>query len=501
MNEKSGPPTLRPEADEHELSGLTMILPLRTWLLFSHMAVLTLPLLAMLSTGALAYDLSMQTKSELINQGAIVRLLVQSEMEHARADDPEAEIRDIAWRLSPALHQARRQTLAAYRVLDTHGVVVASSGEGLGRDLSDDPEVQDALAGMASTEVRPREVGSERQPLSSPSRRADVRVFQAMPLRYEGDVIGVVLLSRTPREEVQALYQMSPRLIWGALACVLLTMALSWRWSTLGSRSLIRLAEAARRVAAGDLEQVERLDDIHGSHVAEVGDVARAFATTGEQLRERLSYISEFAGNVSHEFKTPIATLRGTIELLGDDDDMPPEQRARFLANANTELLRLERLVTGLLRLARAEELTVRDGVALDELVESVAERFPMLSVEGSAGEVFGSAEQLESCIANLVENALTHGGEDVNVIVRCWALGERTGVEVEDDGDGISPANQQRIFERFFTTGRKDGGTGLGLALVDAICRAHGGSISVQSRPGRTLFRVSLPRRPLERT
>ncbi len=319
-----------------------------------------------------------------------------------------------------------------------------------------------------------------------------------MPVRYEGELVGVVLLSRTPREEIQALYQMSPRLIWGALACVLLTMALSWRWATLGSRSLKRLADAAQRVAEGDLDQVSRLDDIHGSHVAEVGEVARAFATTGEQLRARLRYISEFAGNVSHEFKTPIATLRGTIELLGDDEDMPPEQRARFLENANAELVRLERLVTGLLRLARAEELAVRDPVTLDDLIEAVAERFPSARIEGSAGEVLGSGEQLESAIANLVENALQHGGEDVQVVIRGWAMGERTGVEVEDDGAGISPANQKHIFERFFTTGRNTGGTGLGLALVQAICRTHGGKVSVQSRPGRTKFRISLPRRPL---
>ena len=500
MNRRSEPPTLRPSEPEgtHELSGLKMTLPLRTWLLFSHMAVLTLPLLAVLSTGALAYDLSMQTKGELINQGALVALLVQVELEHARAEDPEATVHDVAWRLAPTLHQARRQTLAAFRVIDTNGVVVATSGEGLGRDLSEDPEVAAALAGKPSTEVRPREEGSVRQPLSSPSRRADVRVFQAMPVRYEGELVGVVLLSRTPREEFQALYQMSPRLIWGALACVLLTMALSWRWATLGSRSLRRLAEAAQRVSEGDLQHIDQIDDFHGSHVAEVGEVARAFATTGEQLRERLSYISEFAGNVSHEFKTPIATLRGTIELLGDDEDMPPEQRARFLANANAELDRLERLVTGLLRLARAEELAVRDPVLLDDVIEGVAERFPGVVVEGSAGEVLGSAEQLESCVANLVENALQHGGEAPHVVLRGWALGERTGVEVEDDGPGISPANQKRIFERFFTTGRKTGGTGLGLALVQAICRAHGGQVSVQSRSGRTTFRISLPRRPL---
>lgn len=480
----------------HELSGLTMILPLRTWLLLSHMAVLTMPLFAVLATGALAYDLNMQTKGELINQGSLVRLLVLSELEHAREEDPEADVRDIAWRLAPLLHQARRETLAALRVTDTHGMVVATSGEGLGRDLSGQSEVAEALTGLPGTEVRPRDV-NRNSPLSGPSRRAPVRVFQSMPVVYDGELVAVVLLSRTPREEVQALYQMSPRLVWGGIACVLLTMALSWRWATLGSRSLKRLAEAAARVSEGDLQQVENLEHIHGSHVAEVGDVARSFASTGQQLRERLSYISEFAGNVSHEFKTPIATLRGTIELLSEDEDMPPAQRERFLANANAELERLERLVTGLLRLARAEEISVREDIDLHDISRALADRFPQVELDGHAGEVVGNREQVVSAIQNLVENALAHGGDDVQVVLRGWAMGAHTGVEVEDNGPGISDANQKRIFERFFTTGRKRGGTGLGLALVQTIARSHGGSVSVQSRPGRTVFRLSLPRRP----
>ena len=491
------PPSLTPqEQTPHELSGLRWILPLRTWLLFSHMAVLTLPLFAVLATGALAYDLNMQTKGELINQSALVRLLVLSELEHARDEDAEADVHDIAWRLAPLLHQARGETLAAFRVIDTNGVVVATSGEGLGRDLSGQSEVAEALEGLPGTEVRPREADRS-SPLSGPSRRAPVRVFQTMPVVYDGELVAVVLLSRTPREEVQALYQMSPRLVWGGIACVLLTMALSWRWATLGSRSLKMLAEAAARVSEGDLEQVQNIETIHGSHVAEVSEVARSFAVTGQQLRERLSYISEFAGNVSHEFKTPIATLRGTLELLQDDEDMPPEQRERFLANANTELERLERLVTGLLRLARAEESTAREDLDLDALIREVAARHPALEVVGDAGEIVGSRAQISSCLSNLVENAYAHGGDEVNVVVRGWALGERTGVEVEDDGPGISSANQKRIFERFFTTGRKQGGTGLGLALVQTIARSHGGGVEVQSRPGRTVFRLSFPRRP----
>ena len=102
------------------------------------------------------------------------------------------------------------------RLLDPRGVVIASSGAGLGENLSGDPEVAAALSGQTGAELRPRPPASRRQPLDSISRRARVRVFIAKPvLSPSGQVAGAVLLSRTPREELQALYQMAPRLLWG----------------------------------------------------------------------------------------------------------------------------------------------------------------------------------------------------------------------------------------------------------------------------------------------
>ena len=468
------------------------VLPLRTWLVFSHLAVLSFPILAVLATGALAYDLKMQTKGELINQGHLVALMVQSEIGHAQVVGAPTDMDSIGQGLTGILVQARRSTLASYRVIDAQGVVVASSGSQLGEDLSDLPEVEEALEGTYATIQRPREAIPD-APLSSPARRAKVRIFQSVPIYVQGELVGAVLLSRTPREEIQALYQMSPRLSIGALVALILTLAMSWRWATLGTRSLQRLAEAARDAAAGHEDAADRIEGVHDSHIAEVADVARSYATTTRQLQDRLGYIAEFAGSVSHEFKTPIATLRGTLELLQDDEDMPPEQRARFMANAEAELQRLERLVTGLLRLARAEEPAERSPVPLHELMLRAGKRYPELHVTGSPSVVSGNTEQLESVVHNLVENGLAHARQRVEL--RGFTRGTWTGFEVTDDGAGISAANQRRIFDRFFTTRRKTGGTGLGLALVRTIVSSHGGTVRVDSRPGRTVFTVELPR------
>jgi signal transduction histidine kinase len=106
-----------------------------------------------------------------------------------------------------------------------------------------------------------------------------------------------------------------------------------------------------------------------------------------------------------------------------------------------------------------------------------------------------GDRVQLEAIAENLMVNAARHGGPCVQV--RLWRVDAETGFEVEDDGPGISVANQARVFERFFTTRRGDGGTGLGLALVRAVARAHGGDVGLVSESGRTVFRVALPASP----
>lgn len=452
------------------------VLRLRTWLVLSYLVVFVLPVAALLCTGALASDLRMQTREDLEHQAALLALHIES----GPPDD-----------LRPFLRQAKALTLAGFRVVDTGGVVVASSGDTIGEDLSAEPEVAEALLGSTATAIRERE-GGRGQLMDSRSRHAGVRIFVAMPILREGAVTGAVVLSRTPREEVQTLWQMAPRLSVGVLAALASTVGLAFSAGRILSRSLEGLARASQGIASGSETALAELDPSGRSHVAEARALAAAMRRMSTRLRERLAYISEFAGNVSHEFKTPVSSLRGTVELLRDDDDMPPEQRARFLDNALADLDRLSRLVGGLLRLARAEEGGAREIVELDAVLQAVRARHEGLVVTGRAGAVEANREQIEVAIGNLVENAVRHG----TARAEAWVEGATTGVDIVDDGPGISPANLPRVFDRFFTTNRAAGGTGLGLALVRAICESHGGTITAESAPGRTCFRISLPRR-----
>ncbi len=464
--------------------GLSLLprLPLQLWLLASYFLVLSLPLVAVVGTGALAWDLVTQTQEDLEHQGALIAMVAAERMK----GKPDG--------MSELLAEAKAQTLTGIRIVNDRGIVVATSGETLGDDLSDDEEVRAALKGSRGLAIKPRDP----VPLSSRSsyttrdsktRHADVRVFVAVPVVKEGEVLGAVVLSRTPREEWQTFWQMAPRLSGGAVVALLSTIVLSLFAGWRASRSLKLLAAASERIAAGQLGTADTFSEAQASRIQETALLGAAMAQMASRLRARLAYISEFAGNVSHEFKTPVSSLRGTIELLRDDEQMPPEQRARFLNNALADLDRLSNLVGGLLRLARAEEGGPRETVDLDALIDELLRRHPGLAVSGAAGAVSGVREQLDTLVTNLVQNALRHGGP--NVRVERWRTDTQAGVTVEDDGPGIPAAHLPSLFERFYTTDRARGGTGLGLALVKAIAEAHDGGVSVDSEPGRTRFRA----------
>jgi signal transduction histidine kinase len=455
-----------------------LALHIQTALVGSHLLVLLLPVAVLLTTDALPHDLVTQRQKEIAREAALVALLVQGELH----DDGAGEVP------TSTLTAAQAVTNAGIRVLDMHGKVTATTGPRLGEDLSERPEVIDALHGKPAVTARregpPNATPKRPNPVAHPTR---TWAFAATPLVVDGKQVGVVLLARTTREVKDFFEDLSADLGPGASAAAIatLTLALFAGWRI--SRSLRALSAIADRVAEGR-GPGEELHAITDTRILEVRHLARAFEAMTARLQARLRYNREFASNVSHEFKTPLTTLRGTVDLLVEDDEMPPEQRALFLTNARTDLDRLHRLVGGLLELARAEEGTAHVTVNLDALLIQLAGRYPEVRFTGAAGVVRGDASQLELAIDNLVANALDHGGP--NVSVTAWREGERAGVDVTDDGPGISEANLPKVFERFFTTGRDRQGTGLGLAIVSAVAKAHGGDVTVESAPGRTWFR-----------
>ncbi|MBD0330139.1 MAG: HAMP domain-containing histidine kinase [Thermoleophilia bacterium] len=239
----------------------------------------------------------------------------------------------------------------------------------------------------------------------------------------------------------------------------------------------------------------------------------RELADRNERLLELDRLKAEFLSLVSHEFRTPLASMRGYVELLADEvDGLTPKQR-RFVEVLGRNVARLLRLVDDLLFVAQADAGRVElELVPLDlsRLVDEAAEAARPLAAEkdvelrtrGEPVLVEGDHGRLLQLVDNLVVNAVkfTPAGGTVDVGV---AAGEGRGIlTVRDTGIGIPPEDQERVFERFFRSrgaaSRALPGTGLGLTVVKTIADAHGAELSVESADGQgTVFRVVLPAQP----
>lgn len=455
---------------------MKIVLPLRSWLLLSHLAVLALPLLALVGTGTLARALQVQARTHLQHEATALARIAAPALAGGDVDALAL--------LGEAFAGIQADTGTRLVVADLEGRIrVASEPWQVGLLLED---LGLAIPPGAGVEVR------RCTPPALCDEAGRLEVVVSAPVQADEPVGNVVLAGR-PAGIAEALLAAPWRLAVAAGFALLVTIGLALASGHYGSRSLRALSRASRLLGEGAAGMDDGLDRPERSHLAEVAELARDLRGMSGRLRERLAYIQEFASNVAHEFRTPITTLRGTVELIRDDVDMPPEQRSRFLGNALADLERTERLVGGLLALARVEGDRGRRAADLDAMAENLRQTWPSLRVDGRVGEVVCHPEQVESALRNLVGNAYAHGGDGVTVTLHLERSGGFVVVDVVDDGPGITPANLPRVFDRFFTTGRARGCAGLGLALVRAIARAHGGDVVVESRPGRTRFRWTL--------
>jgi signal transduction histidine kinase len=430
---------------------------------------------------------------------------------HPRAPDaaepdvpPNRVAQQVGERIMPVLAGAHRTTLSGIRVTDFRGVVVASTRGDLGRSLLGREEVWKALTGKHVSLLRERVDEEAAAPVQSISRRSRVRVFVAMPV-MEGDrVLGTVVLSRTPMDLSKALYQNRFYLIGGGAVIFLVMCAMTALTTLLVTRPVKDLIHQAEQVTGGERNAAAVPLERPGTY--EVDRLSKALAEMSATLEKREEYVRTFASNVSHEFKTPLTSIRGTVELLKDHfTDMSTEDRQRFLDILENDSARLTLLVQRLLELARADVLKpTNDQTDLATVFEQVKARFRSegLIVDAEVAphtpRVAIAPEIMDSILTNLMENARQHGGSGVHVRLAS-AVSRIEGrdcveIDVQDDGAGIVPSDAERIFTPFFTTARQQGGTGLGLAIVRALVLANHGTISLEPSQKGSHFRVVLP-------
>jgi signal transduction histidine kinase len=304
-------------------------------------------------------------------------------------------------------------------------------------------------------------------------------------------------------------------------------------------RPLVDIEQTARAIAAGDLTrrvpdrdprtEVGRLGRALNTMLAQIESAfgARAASEASARRSEEAARHSEdrmrrFVADASHELRTPLTTIRGFAELYRQGAARDPAELDRLMRRIEDQAARMGLLVEDLLLLARLDQQRPLDRDPVDllalaaEAVNDAHAVAPDRQIElvlgtgdgdvGTALVVLGDDQRLRQVLANLVNNALTHtpAGSPVEVRVGTAPLDGRPGaaVEVVDHGPGLTPEQTERVFERFFRAdparSSAAGGTGLGLSIVAALVAVHGGTVQVDSVPGRgARFRVVLPLAP----
>jgi len=246
--------------------------------------------------------------------------------------------------------------------------------------------------------------------------------------------------------------------------------------------------------------------------VAQVSDKHLLVLAEDQTQARRLEAIRrDFVVNVSHELKTPVGAISLLAETIEDAADDPTAVR-RFAGRMQSEATRLSALVHEIIELSRLQVAGALGQPAIVQVDDVVAEavdrarttaeaKHVRLDIGGQQGtRVFGNRDLLVTAVRNLLDNAVAYSGEAAHVGV---GVREREGlveIAVVDEGIGISSAEQERVFERFYRVdparARATGGTGLGLSIVKHVAADHGGDVTVWSQPGRgSTFTLRLPR------
>ncbi len=503
---------------------------IRVRLLLVNLAVLLVPVVGLEFARIYERQLLSSLERDMRNQATLAREMMETGLRAGRPfDDPDVQ---------QTLTSAARQTRTRIRILDRRGESVIdshahgppegpeppaptilpssayetarrtrraswSSGESSlspdvvemwsARDLPQDVwpsvserrEVRAAMAGHPDAYTRVRE------------RAPAVFLFLTEPIRFGGDVVGVVYVTRSTRPVLAELYKIRTGLIEVLVVALVLTLLLTMMLAWSISRPLSRLARAARRIAGG-----ERGVEVPVGGGGEIRDLGDAFATMTAKLDDRMRYISDFTADVAHELKSPLTSIRGAAELLTEGADDDPEARRRFLVNIGLDVERLDRLVVRLLELSRIDaSQEPMEGFDFAAMIERVVARTDTseqpvrVHWHTPLRRWTGREEDLERALLNLVENGLrfSEEGSAVEIHVR-QVPEERLAIEVRDHGPGVPEANRDKIFERFFTTDADRSGTGLGLAIVKSVALAHAGSIELETpEGGGALFRLVL--------
>ncbi|MEY3318498.1 MAG: sensor histidine kinase [Candidatus Nanopelagicaceae bacterium] len=392
-------------------------------------------------------------------------------------------------------------------LLDRDGVVVGTLGG------SDSPQqVQNVISGLDIATLQERGV----KPFTLESdngNRSEYRLLARVLPGDVGSVITAISLDGVERSINQLRF-----LFFAVGIFVLIFLAfLARRIIGISLRPLTQVEETAEAFAKGDY--TARLPEARGD--TEVGrltwslnQMLTRIAESFEARKESEEKLRRFVADASHELRTPLTAIRGFAELHRQGAVVGEEKTAELVRRIENESIRMSTLVEDLLLLARLDQSREMERLPIDlktlinEAVTSAQAAGPehpiTLSLPPDDVFILGDSMRVHQVISNLLANARTHTPNGTAIRINLTSSDDEVIVEVSDNGPGLSTADQERIFERFYRADpsrvRNGGeGTGLGLSIVDAVMRAHGGTVKVTSELGHgATFKLFFPIRDL---
>ncbi|MGA0866605.1 MAG: sensor histidine kinase [Candidatus Nanopelagicaceae bacterium] len=389
-------------------------------------------------------------------------------------------------------------SIAAITLIDLQGNVIGS----VGGDLS--------VAKIEMTLDRVVDRISYGSPFTLESENVNYRIL-ALELPSG---LGIVVASLSLESVQENIDQLRYLLTLIGLVVLLLIAALSRRAIRISLRPLAAVESTAEAIAEGDLSARLPTAKPHtevGRLVASLNQMLTRIEESFAVRVESEKKLRRFVADASHELRTPLTAIRGFSELYRQGAVTGEEKTRELVQRIEEESIRMGSLVEDLLLLARLdqspeiEKLPINLNEVVVDAVTSARVSGPDHPIEMEIPEedsyVLGDQNRIHQVVANLLENARSHTPVGTRITVRIKEEENRTEVSVADDGPGMEPADQKRIFERFYradssrTRSVKTEGSGLGLSIVKAIMEAHGGDVRVESELGKgATFTLTFP-------
>jgi signal transduction histidine kinase len=317
---------------------------------------------------------------------------------------------------------------------------------------------------------------------------------------------GVILVSFSTKNLNLVEESVNYRAILLLIAIAICILIFSLMYSSLLSKPLLKVTESIDEITRGDTDVSLAL-----STYSELATVSDSFNKMTGYIREQDTARQEFVSNVSHELKTPLASMKVLSDSLLSQEGMPEELYREFLVDITDEIERMTKIINDLLSMVKTEKNTanmVINNININDLLEKLLKRLrPIAATRNievtyeSYRPVMADVDEVKMSIAlnNLIENAVKYNYDDGWVRVTLNADHKFFYVKIQDSGVGIPDEFQDKIFERFYRVdkarSRETGGTGLGLALTRNVVLLHRGSIKLYSKEKEgTTFTVRIP-------